>query len=440
MSRRNQLAGIDPLGRDEITPEDEQSRPSLSMSEADTALFGELSRREVQRQSVRPVSIFDIQPDIKQARRAVPLAVRGRWSGEPRDIADLFNAWLGFIAGERRAAGRPPFDLSEHLWAEVIEARERAVDDGIAPEGDSLPGPMERAFLAVIMLAVSIRRDGLANPVTIQRAGANRYRLETGERRWLAYHILYGYFNGDNGKPQERSKWENIPAIVVDDFSVWRQASENTARADLNAVGRARQFAILLMDLLSKQGQVFRPYEGLVHPGGSDRPYYAQVMSERVPKGKGDVLANALGVSHRAAFTRCRILLGLPDEVWVLGDTADMSEDDLLRIAKFESPEAAMDEAQRVLANVATRNKTTEMQAAKADGGKRKIPPTLFQDAALRRGKRLFSRQVDLVAKEIFAIRSGAGQARPATKLQVQEKIDELRRCLDTLESVLKNS
>ena len=434
MSRRDQLAGIDPLSRGSGDG-DEKPRSSMSMSEADAALFGELSRRESTRQTVRPVSIFDIHPDIKQARRAVPTHARAHWSGDPRDIADLFNAWLGIIAEERRLSTQPPFDLNDHLWAEVVESRQR---DGEEETRAYDPGPIERAFRAVIDLAVSIRRDGLANPITIQRTGPNVYQLETGERRWLAYHILYGYFNGDGGKPQERDRWEGIPSIVVDDFSVWRQASENTARADLNAIGRARQFAILLMDLLSRQGRTFKTYESLVKPGESDRPYYAQVGDARVPKGKGEILANALGVSHRAAFTRARILLGLPDEIWLAGDNLDIPEDELLRLAKIANPEEAVLETRRIAANVATRNKTTGDPSK--PGSKKQKPPTLFPDAAVRRGKKLFSRQDELLAKEIFLMCEGVAQANPGTKLQILEKIEVLRDLLDQLEEILESN
>jgi hypothetical protein len=146
-------------------------------------------------------------------------------------------------------------------------------------------------------------------------------------------------FNGQGGKPHEREKWENIPSILVDAISVWRQASENAARADLNAIGRARQYGILMMDLLGERGHKFETFESLVRPGQSDRPYYSQVVSERVPQGKGEMLLNALGVSHRAVFTRCRTLLGLPDEVWVIGDKLDLAEDELLRLAKIEPAE-----------------------------------------------------------------------------------------------------
>lgn len=62
MSRKNQLLDVDPFGR-----ENPQTQPnnSLSMAEADSALFGELSKREGARQTIRPVSIFQIYPDVK---------------------------------------------------------------------------------------------------------------------------------------------------------------------------------------------------------------------------------------------------------------------------------------------------------------------------------------------------------------------------------------
>lgn len=438
MSRKNQLLDVDPFGRENSpTP---SGGNSLSLTDADAALFGELSRREGARPTIRPISIFQIYPDFKQPRRAVPAQVREHWSGEPKDIADLFNVWVNAIDEERHKAGEPDFNLDHFLWSEKIESRAVSEDDYESEKYQ--PGPMENAFLKVVELAVSIRRDGLANPVTVQRLDRNSYRMETGERRWLAFHILYGYFNGDDGKPMERDNWQNIPAIVVDTFNVWRQASENAARADLNAVGRARQFAILMMDLLSTQDIRFDDYDALVKRGQSERAYYAQVIPYRVPSGKGEMLSNGLGISHRAAFTRCRTILGLPDEVWMIGDTLDLSEDELLRLARLPSDEQAILEARKLAEIVATRNNFDGSDTkSKIGEGKDKsnMPPTLFHDVALKRGKKLFSKQHEVVAKEIFALRSGVGEAGGATKAQIRAKIDELRECLDLLEKTLDN-
>ncbi|MCL4252770.1 MAG: ParB N-terminal domain-containing protein [Anaerolineae bacterium] len=438
MSRKNQLLDVDPFGRENSpTP---SGGNSLSLTDADAALFGELSRREGARPTIRPISIFQIYPDFKQPRRAVPAQVREHWSGEPKDIADLFNVWVNAIDEERHKAGEPDFNLDHFLWSEKIESRAVSEDDYESEKYQ--PGPMENAFLKVVELAVSIRRDGLANPVTVQRLDRNSYRMETGERRWLAFHILYGYFNGEDGKPMERDNWQNIPAIVVDTFNVWRQASENAARADLNAVGRARQFAILMMDLLNAQDIRFDDYDALVKRGQSERAYYAQVIPYRVPSGKGEMLSNGLGISHRAAFTRCRTILGLPDEVWMIGDTLDLSEDELLRLARLPSDEQAILEARKLAEIVATRNNFDGSDTkSKIGDGKEKSgnSPTLFHDVALKRGKKLFSKQHEAVAKEIFTLRSGVGEAGSATKAQIRAKIDELRECLDLLEKKLDN-
>jgi hypothetical protein len=432
MSRKKNLADIDPFGgsgnQEQEQPSDD--RPQLSMNDADAALFGELSRRERQRQIVRPISIFNIYPDVQQPRRAVPAAVRSHWTGEPRDIADLFNVWLKVIDDERAGINMPGFNLDDLLWSESIEVKGHEEDTAL--DGFE-PGPIERSFVRVVELAISIRRDGLANPATIHRKENGMFRLETGERRWLAFHILYGYFNGTDSKPNEREKWEQIPAIVVDDFSVWRQASENAARADLNAIGRARQYSLLLMDLLKRQGETFEPFSNLVKPGQSDRAYYAQVADHRVPRGKSEMLSNGLGVSHRSAFSRCRSLLKLPDEIWVIGDTVDLSEDELLRISKIEPEEDAIAEARRSARNVATRNISPK-------GEKRKKvdkSPALPTDDALKQGKRLFSKQSAVLAKRIFDIRDGVGQADTNTKRLLRQQINELRRCLNQLEEAM---
>ena len=205
-NRRDLMA--DPFGGSE---EGSDGLPKLSMSDADAALFGELSRREVVRQTVRGVSVFNVFPDVKQPRRAVPLEVRKNWnSNRIQDIADLFTNWLTLINTERVELSLPPFNIDDFLWAENVEGKsteEESIEVGI-----SEAGPIERSFLKLVDLAISIRRDGLVNPITVQRTGSDSYRLETGERRWLAYHLLFAYFNGDDDKPDEREKWEFVPA------------------------------------------------------------------------------------------------------------------------------------------------------------------------------------------------------------------------------------
>jgi len=434
MGRKNSLAGIDPFGKD--GSEDKPSeRPALSMNDADTALFGELTRVEAGRQTIRPIPIMEIYPDIKQARRVMPSAVREHWNGEPGMVTEMFNFWVDIIDEERGLARVPNFNLSDTLWAEAVEKRGRSETD--IENENYKPGPAETAFLKIVDLAVSIRRDGLTNPVTAEQAGARHFRLETGERRWLAFHMLFNFFHAGAGKPDERTRWEKIPAIVVQKLNVWRQATENTARADLNAIGRARQFAILLMDLLQLDGATFQTFEHLIRSGHCDRPYYAQVIEHRVPSGKGEVLSNAIGAAHRSAFTRCRMLLGLPDEVWDIGDNLDVSEDELLKWAKLPAPKA-IEEARNLEKIVATRNnlatKTDTAEIAKRSYK----PPPLLSDPALKRGKRLFSKQDEAIFKAISDLRDGVGEADPGTKAQIRNLLEQMQTRLDQVKNLIE--
>ncbi len=171
--------------------------------------------------------------------------------------------------------------------------------------------------MEIVSLAASIKRDGLTNPVTVSPKG-QQYQLETGERRWLAYHLLLLYTQDD--------KWKRIPARVMDTADPWRQASENTVRQDLNAIGRARQFAKLLMAL--HPNREFAPYEECE----SDQAYYQQAVDLRPPYGTSELLLNAMGLKHRAAFSRCRKLLNLPPDIWIQADDENWPEDRLIEI------------------------------------------------------------------------------------------------------------
>src|SRR5690606_12268971 len=247
-----------------------------------TGLPAELAEIDSRRRPAKPVSIFEVYPDRTQPRRAVPSLVRQHWDGNPATTQTLFEGWLYEI----EQAGRRDFDLLRYI--EQAHLPENI--DGNDDEDDSvllLSGgytALERSLLEIADLAISIQQIARTNPITVARDG-RIYRLETGERRWLAYHLLNLYLPDDD--------WAKIPAYVVDQVNVWRQASENNARADLNAIGKARQLAILLMDLLADEGYEFRTFEEILAAGLSEREYYAQVADGnvyRVPRGAGERL------------------------------------------------------------------------------------------------------------------------------------------------------
>ncbi len=210
-SKRDKFNSADAFG-------EEKSAPTVDLGDFSKAIYSSIADAEVGYDSIEPISIFDIDPDPSQPRQAIPFVVRQRWSRRRVREQDIFEAWCELVADERGET----FDIASYL---------REDDEIERPEA---AGPLERTLMQVIGLAASIKSKGLTNPITVARNGA-RFTLETGERRWMAHHLLNMHY------PDE--KWDKIPARVVEQVDVWRQAAENGARQNLNAISIARQLA-----------------------------------------------------------------------------------------------------------------------------------------------------------------------------------------------------
>lgn len=250
--------------------------------------------RAGRRERIHLIPIDEIVPDLQQPRRAVPSSVRAVVPNARHAIQwlQVWNDQVGFHLGQITQ------DVIEQQWE---------------PPADFEPRPVESAWLKLLELASSIRRDGLTNPVTLVKQG-DLFVLETGERRWLAYGLLH-FFYGDD--------YARIPARIVDRFDVWRQATENNARSDLNAIGRARQLAILLMDVLGIQ--TFQPFEAF----DFELDFYAQVADGelyRIPRGQGPRMVAAMGLSNVVQLRQYRALLRLPRELWIRADDENWTE------------------------------------------------------------------------------------------------------------------
>ncbi len=294
-----------------------------SLQQADMDIYSsqqippEIAELDNRRKPARPVPITDIYPDRSQPRRAVPTIVRQHWDGNPQNVGDLYEGWLYEI--ER--AGNVNFDLRVYLDQVYLPDDVEGNDDDSEAEPLDHYSPLERTLLNLADLALSIQQHGLANPITVVKQG-RIYQLETGERRWLAFHLLNIYFPDDD-------EWLRVPAYQVDDLSVWRQASENNARTDLNAIGKARQLAILLMDLLREQGNEFYTFEEMIEAGQPEREYYAQVADGntfRIPRGAGERLIGAMGFKSPTQIRQYRRLLRLPDAIWQQADDENWTE------------------------------------------------------------------------------------------------------------------
>lgn len=284
---------------------DDKTSSSVDLGDFSRAIYSSIADAEVGYDSIEPISIFDIDPDPTQPRQAIPFVVRQRWSRRRVKEQDIFDTWCELVSKERGET----FNVLNFLTE----------DDEV--ERPETTGPLERSLMQIVSLAASIRSKGLTNPITLARSGA-RYTLETGERRWMAHHLLNMYY------PDE--KWDKVPARVVETVDVWRQAAENGARQNLNAISIARQLATLIMEMYKvEREESFMSFEGASQGQSTDRNYYAQVSdgnTYRILKGFGDVILNVTGLKSKYQISQYRALLELPDYFWQVADDLNWTE------------------------------------------------------------------------------------------------------------------
>lgn len=245
----------------------------------------------------KPIDIFKIQPNPMQPRRLVPSQFRDG------ALMDQIEAWLDEV---EVSSGRA-FPLQALILGKV-ELRAREERQATVEE---LP------LLRLADLAASIHREGLTNPITVAGSG-DSYMIETGERRWVAYHVLHAFIGGD--------AFRAIPARRVAELNLWRQASENTARDNLNAIARARQIALLLMDMHGWEN--FESIESF----DREQDFYAQVADVakwRVPYGRAEQLCAACGFENASRIRQYRALLRLSREQWITADDRNIAEFEL---------------------------------------------------------------------------------------------------------------
>ena len=282
----------------------------MSLREADQALYGKPEGESVDvpgsgRLVAKPTSIFTVWPDLRQPRRAIPMSVRGTWDGDPIDIPGLLEKWALAAAHE---AGKP-VDVIKLLMSH--DSQEFDVEGAILND-----------FLDLVGLAASIQRDGLLNAITTASRGGRTF-VVTGERRLLSYHLLALYMQED--------KYGKIAAREMkDEEAVWAQAAENGARKPLNAVGMARQLALLIMNMYERaDGVDWGAFESVVLPGECDRKFYAQVADGnrwRIKKGFMQRILDVTGLKSKTQIAQYRALLDAPDDLWMLADVKNWTE------------------------------------------------------------------------------------------------------------------
>jgi len=376
-------------------------------------MYNSLDLPEVEHLSASGMPINNIYPHPAQPRRVLPTRIRQAWKALNNDATQLgriFDTWVAEVEQERR--GRP-FNVPAYLNQTALSDDFDATDDH--PE---TPGPSEMALLHLLELAVSIKNQRLMNPISVAMQGKS-YMIETGERRWFAYQLLY-YYTQDK-------KFTTIPARIVPQVDVWRQATENTARQNLNAIGRARQLAILIMDLLKNlEEAVFAPVSEFPHEMG----YYAQVsdgMDTRIPRNSADKLLAATGLKTKEQLRNHRRLLRLPVKVWEVADDLNWPERfirDLVADAHGDVDkliEVALKQAENQGYNVSLGTLSTDTNKNK----RKSTPKNTGPNSAV-----YYAEFVKLLSK--------AGPGKETESHAALERIAELRRFLDEQEHQLR--
>lgn len=286
--------------------EEESNGSDIGLGELDEVTYGLLRAADKNRVVAEGRPIKDIYPDLRQPRRAIPSAVRLATAIDPRTMHTVFVKWRQMAEKE---CNTNPLRLRD-----MVEGLTTPDDDDALPE--EMPEklfPITTMLLKVVKLAKSIKENRLINPVTVVRTG-HTFKLNTGERRWLAYHLLEWLYG---------SEWSQIPSQETDS-SVWAQAEENLSREDLGGIALARQFALLVMECYPNDewGQVEDFTED-----GCDRAYYAQVADGnewRIPRGMGQKIAGAMGIGE-SLLRHYRLILNIPDEIWTQADDQNWS-------------------------------------------------------------------------------------------------------------------
>lgn len=301
MTKQFMQSGDDPILGGQQKAEDMLRMPSAS--EVDAEVFGGVIP-DAGRKVAKPIPLSQISPDPAQPRREVPARVRAAAS---KANMPEWSMWR---------------DMAAKARGKRIELAPLLRGEGEGAELDPVGDPLVDGFLSLVALASSIYRDGLVNAITVTQRGIDQHVIETGERRYQAFVMIHGVFGED--------KFAKIPAHVVPKSDVWRQAAENGSRKPLNAIGMARQLALLIMDLnRGEGGMVYDPFEKLVLPGECDRRFYAQVANgvvHRIPKGMSERILQTTGLKSRDQIRHYRALLNIPDEMWMQADEEDWAE------------------------------------------------------------------------------------------------------------------
>ena len=260
-----------------------------------------------------------VRPNPLQARRVLPDRVYQDFHAERVTPTQALREVVKLAKIAAKQNGRP-FD-------NVLDLLGNPEDDN-ATEPSALT-PIEGFLRDLTNLAVTIRDDGQVNPLTVVDAsdgGIQKFRIETGERRYWATWLLKDFIPGYQGDGM-------IPCIIIpqEKGSPFRQAKENTTRAGLNAVAMARQIALLLIYVHGKP----------MPAGPVPMDFYRQALDLDL-RGKREyteAVYSSLGGINKSDFSLHKSLLKLCDEAIEIADRNNIEMFKLRYVVQLEQPE-----------------------------------------------------------------------------------------------------
>jgi len=262
---------------------------------------------------VERIAISLIRPDAAQPRRVLPELIHQAFHNQELTPVQALKQYIEKVRIVARQKGRPFESLMDLLIS---------TDD--AKDGQQLT-PLEQDLHDLTNLAMTLRSNGQVNPLTIvdcSEGAMPNYRIETGERRYWANYIDMEFIPSYSGDG-------TVPCIIIppSDTSVFRQAKENTSRAGLNAIGMARQVALLILAVHD------------IHPpnGCVSHDFYRQVLDLDLrgkPEYASDILV-AMGGITRQRMSQYKLLLTLSNEAVELADQHNLDEGKLRYILKI---------------------------------------------------------------------------------------------------------
>lgn len=248
-----------------------------------------------------------VRPDPIQPRRVLPERVHQAFHSSRLTPTQALRELVQTAQVAARQRGQPFQGVLDLLNATENEDNQ---------DQEQKYSPEEQLLRDLVNLAVTIRDDGQVNPLTvvdISQGVTRLYRIETGERRYWASWLLRDFIPSYTGDGM-------IPCIVVpaERSSVFRQAKENTSRAQLTAVAMARQAALLLLTVHG-----YEIPDGLV-----SNDFYRQALDLdlRSKREFTDAVLSAMGGIGRMHFSRYKALLKLSDEALELADRYNLDE------------------------------------------------------------------------------------------------------------------